>query len=283
MFETFGLIVVSLALVAEGVEVRDPNHVVAIVGQTKILFGEIAESPGLEEGLYAVYLGKDPNKPDLEQATHTQRLRRLARRIRQIVINHKIQQLGIAVSDKEVDKKVGEVFQGLRTGQVQAMIGAAQAIRDALAAWQKDPGSSDAIYQRLLANIMSKEQWRTWQVCYSTPEKLEQLSRNVPRDVNDVMRQTRESVRRDLLYQRLVDAITKDVHITDTEVRQTYKARYGGSPDAPTFEAVAEGLRSSLVAEKKAKALEDWLRLQYKRAGIRILDTDFRAVMEILQ
>jgi len=262
-------------------ETEDPNSIVATVNDVNILYKDIRADLKVVRMLHA----GDINTLQLESEVRKQETRRLAGKIRELIFKQKITELGLTASEKEVDSRVEEIFRktGMTNEKAKAICESGQAVYEALVAWQKNPSNGDAIYnEKLSDSLISKEQWKLWQACYDTPEKLKQLF--VPKDIEDMKKNSRKASRIDVLYQKLESVITKNISVGAKEVEEEYKKRYGHISPKPGLEETRQMtmIEKELLTHKKEKAITIWWKEQYNSSKILILDKHFDGVLDLL-
>lgn len=261
------------------IQENGPNDLVAIVHGAKILYKDVKVDPKTVQLSHAEQISAS----QLKSEVHKQEMRRLAGKIHKVIFEQKIDELRITVSEKEVDSRVDEIFRqtNMTSEKAAAVCENARALHEALAAWQKDPSHGDVIYnEKLAGSLISKEQWKAFQVAYDTPEKLKSLV--VPKNIDDMKKNSRESSRMDVLNKKLEDVITKNVSVKAEEIEAAYQKKYGNLPERPPLEEVMEKLNVQLLSKKKQEAKKVWWQEHYRQAKIEIKDQRFKDVLNIL-
>jgi len=224
---------------------------------------------------------EDLNEAELQKSVLERQKKSLASKIHLIIFEQKIDELGITVSESEVDARIEEIFKHVSPEQAEKTCKVTRAIYEALKAWHKNPSKGDYIYENMLADIpISKKQWKIWQTTCNTPEKLKSLV--IPDNIENMKQNSRKSAKRDLYYWKLESIITKDVKVTKDEIRRLYEQRYEDSNSTPAFENVRETVKSELLIKKKQKVIKDWWQKQYKKANIKIHKKQFSKVKKML-
>ena len=277
------VVLVSLSAIAVCllyIEFKRSNGVVANVNGTIISYGDIRADPKVVQLLYAGQM--DARRLRTEVRKYEER--RLAQEIRKAIFKHKIDELGITATDEKVDSRVEEIFRKADMTDVKAaaICETAKAVYNALVEWHNNPSREDAIYnEKLKGSLVTREQWKAYQSCFDTPEKLKRFA--VPSNIEDMKRMSRESSRKDVLYAKLRDIVTSDVSVSDNEIKQAYEEKYGYLVKKPSLEEVKGTLRSELLTKKKQQQLELWWQEQYKEARIDIKDPRFKDVLDIFK
>jgi len=260
-------------------EMQDPNSVVAIVNGTEIFYRDIRIDPNIVQ---LGYTG-DMNTFQLDAEVKKHETRRLTSKIRDVIFAQKVAEFGLTASEEEVGSRVEEIFQktGTTPEIAKKVSEKARAMYEALAAWHKDPSKANAIYNEKLAGLgVSREGWKLNQLCWDTPEKLRRFV--VPDSIDDMKRTSRESSRRDVLYKKLNDIITKDVSVSIEEIEAEYQKEYCHVSPKPPFDDVKESIRSELLSKKKQEAKATWWREQYGKSNIETFDEQFRDILDML-
>ena len=200
--------------------------------------------------------------------------------IKQTIINQKIKEYKLTVSDEEIQVRINSIFDNIDSNTANKIIEKSRASYEALQEWQKDPSNSDAIFKDKLAGLGFRiDQWELLQVTYSTPDELRKMQ--VPEDIDDMKKSTRESAKNDLLYQKLVDTVTKDT-VTEDEIKEAYNQKYGHWDHEAPFDEVKEKIRDQLIEENQTAAMTIWLNEQYKTAKIELIDQKYKEVLNII-
>ncbi|MDD5326715.1 MAG: hypothetical protein PHY02_02750 [Phycisphaerae bacterium] len=254
-------------------EIEDSNSVVVSVNDVNILYKDIKVDLKEVQMLHPEY-----SKLQIENEVQKQETRRLIGKIREVIFKQKITEFGLTVSEQEVDARVEEIFKktGMTSEKAKAICESGKAVYEALVAWQMNPSDGNAIYDEKLSDtLISKEQWKLWQRCCDTPEKLKDLV--VPKNIEDMKKNSRESSRRDVLYQKLEEVITKDISVSKKEIEEEYRKKHGAE------EIEQMGLiEKELLTRKKDMAIRTWWQEQYNKSNIVILDKRFDEALELL-
>ena len=251
---------------------QDPNAIVATVNKAKVFYKDIEADPGVIQQLSV----KDLNDVELEKMVHLYEQKRLAAKIHEIIFEQKIVDLGLTVSESEINEQVEKIFKetNMTVEEANKVCQAGHAVYEALKAWQKSPTEANSIYDAMLANTsVSRDQWKLFQACYDTAEKLKSLK--VPQNIEQMKLNSRQSSKRDLYYIKLEDLITKNVMVTTDEITALYEKRYGKVSPAPRLEDVKELIESELMARKKQEAIITWWKKQYDQSDIQIKEKQF--------
>jgi len=262
--------VVNIYAETSKVDVQADSNVVAVVNGKTILYKEIKADQQIIQLGYAEELVPARMQLIVEEVE----TKRLAAKIQKIVFEKKIFELDITASEKEVNTRVEEMFRKveLDPNQANEMIEIMRITVDALEEWQENPSSADAIYNQKLASIISKEQWKTHQVCYNTPQKLKKMRRLIPTNIEDMKKNSRASTRNDLLYEKLRNLITRDILVSDIEISNAYKTKYSSLTEKPNLEHVRESLREEILFKKRQEKENVWWQNEYKKININIID-----------
>ena len=220
------------------------------------------------------------NEEQLRLAVQKNQINTLLIDIRQAIIDQNIKKYNITVNEQEVNAKIDEMFAKIDPNELREIIQKNFATYEALKEWQKDPSKSDIIYNEKLESLgFSRDQWELLTITYDTPQALQNMQ--VPKNIEDMKKNSCESAKNDLLLQKLMDTVT-NMTVTEDEIKEAYNLKYGDwNHDAP-FEEVKEIIREQLKKENETAAMTIWLNEQYKKAKIEIKDPKFDEVLEIL-
>jgi hypothetical protein len=247
--------------------------VIAVVNGENIFYQDIKVDPkNIQQGSLKIL---DPAR--LEEAVYEAEKGRLAAEILEKIKMQKIIELGLTVSEEEVDFELERKFKigGIDEKKADEMNKMYQALANALESWQKDPLKGDAIYEEQLATYMNKAQWNAFQVSYDTAEKIIKMRSLIPTDLNDMKRQSKESSQKDVLLQKLQDVITSNVSVSDEEIETYYQQKYGHLSEKPRFNDVGAILHQELQFMKKQDVEAAWWKKQYEKSVIEIKDPRF--------
>ncbi|MBA7679097.1 hypothetical protein ES703_87380 [subsurface metagenome] len=272
------VMLVSYSLLTQ--EIIPDDLLVAIVNGVEVVYGDIKA----DRKIIQLTCTQGLSKRQFNNEVRKHEMRRLSGKIHEVIFTHAIDEMGLTVSEEEIDFQVDELFRkgNLTDEQVAFVCTEARALHEALEAWHRNPGNEDAIYNEKLASLnVTRDQWKLHQACWDTPEKLKRFV--VPSDIEDMKRNSRGSSRRDVFYKKLGDIITSDISVTDDEVKQAYQNKYSHLSEKLPLYKVEYELRSELLAEKKQEARKLWNQEQYRKANIEIKDTRFDDVLNILR
>lgn len=172
-------------------------------------------------------------------------MRRLAAKIQECIFRQKVSEYGINAAEEEVWSRVDEIFSKAGVEIAESL----RIIYAALLEWHKDPNKTDGIYEEMLKSVITKDQWRLCQACFDTPEKLRRFT--IPNNVEDMRKDSYESAKKDILYQKLNDIITADVRVSEQEIESAYQEKYGHWDKKPTLEEVRDRLYNQLMNRKR--------------------------------
>ncbi len=281
---TFLLVVAAIATVSLILFFSGSNEqreVVAVVNGKSILsYTSLLDSRNVAMAV----LGPEVNEARLQDEIYRIESRRIAGRIHGMIFDENIVAYGISVTEEDVDQKIKSLIErGLLTDEMTKQIQESiKRMRDALEAWHSNPEQSKAIYDKQLAPFsVATEQWRMHQAVYDKPEKLSIFV--IPKNLEEIVNDTRRSSRKDVLHEKLENIITKNVSVSTDEVQSLYNERYSQSPGKPKFDDVKDQLRSELITSKKNITIIRWWKEQYNKSDIEIKDPRFQNVLDVLR
>lgn len=255
--------------------------VIAIVNEEEILYKDIK----LDYHTIQLLDTKGLTLLEVQDLTKKNEKERLAGKIWEIIKNSAIKKLALTVTDSEIESEVNKRFEnaGIDEKMASEISNRYSKLIKALEDLQKNPSNGDSIYQNMLSNTsITKEEWKVFQSVYNTPEKLLEMKALIPEDLNNMKQNTRKSVEKDLLFNKMRDIISADVSVSDAEVETYYQKEYLDIPEKPNFNKVKEILRQELMDEKKKEAESKWWQKQYNDLKISIMDDEYKDVIEDL-
>ena len=255
------------------------NTVIAEVDGQKILYKQIMKDPKQIIFSYRLEHGRKPSKEEISNIILKKEKEQLAAEIHRIIKEKKIKEFGIEVSNREMQEKMKSFYvehninpQEVTDKTNKYFFALAKALRKAL----ENPAEEKKIYEQELSSLMSYEEWTGHRHCYNTIEKIEWIEKSLPQTVKDLYKPN-PAIKAWLLNEKLRDKITKDISVTDEEVKDYYNTVYKEVKNKPAFTDIKKQLKKTLLEAKKQQKEKEWWQEQYKKAKIEIKD-----VLEIL-
>jgi len=282
----FVLFILSILLVSPQSGLSEQvsrEHIVAVVNGQNIYYKDIKADPKIIQLGYAHSKKLEPS--ELKKAIRKAEINALVARIQGIIKSEKMVQAGLRVSEKEIDHEIERRFRqaGIDDQKAKQIAETYGVLANALEEWQHSPEKADSIYEKKLAsNFVTREQWRAFQACYDTPEKLAEMRRLIPSTVADMKENSRASCKRDLLFEKLRETITPGISVGDQEVITYYEQKYAHLAKKPPLNDIKDELRQQLLLEKRQEKERQWWQEQYKQAKIEIKDKRFRDALYLL-
>ena len=218
-----------------------------------------------------------------EEASATEmEINRLEARIRQIIEESVIKELNIQATTAEIKAEVDSKFEqaGIDQAQADKIAEMYKVLVVALKKWHDNKSQSTEIYEEHLNKFMTQAQWQLWQESCPSAKELMPLKKQMPQSLDDMKRTSFQSSKRDVLYAKLVDHVTKNIRVQDNEVRAAYAERYQGVADKPSFPTVEEQLKAEVLARKRQLAMAEWWESRFRQANIHIVDKRTRDLWE---
>jgi hypothetical protein len=261
----------------------EPNAVIAVVEGEKVIYRQITQEPKEVLSWYQNTFGKEPTKDEIDKTIIQKERAALANQIHRIIEQKKMKELGIKTSDKEVEIRMKSYYteHNLNPEEITKDINLriskiAKALREAL----KNPSEEKKIYERELSSFMEYEEWTSRRQYCNTVEAIEAFDEPFAR-VEELYKPN-PALKAWLLDEKFRDAITKDVSVTDEEVKVYYTELYDGQEDKPLFAEAEKNLKEELLTRKKQQKEKQWWQEQYKNVKIEIKDERFKDVMNML-
>ncbi len=221
------------------------------------------------------------------EAVFRYKMANLIRLVRDIILERKIEELGLPTYDEELDRYAAEMLEKTFMTEESAMkaISDMHTIAAALEEWLKNPSMSDSIYDEKLAPIdISETAWESYKRQLDTPEKIKRMLSVLPEAFEDIIIQIRPVFEQEFLDKKLKEFIGADVSVSKKEVEEDYHAMYGHLPESerPGFDEVERKLYRELRAWKQKEAFKEWRRDQFLKADIQLMDERFENIMQFL-
>jgi hypothetical protein len=211
----------------------------------------------------------------------------LALKIHNIIVNEAVSEYGISVSDKEVQMELDRRFQmsGIDTEMADKISKKYKIIYKALVEWQKNKDNSDKIFQEIVSTSplpVSIQTWEVTQKCYDTPEKLEGLKKNIPENLDDMIANSYQSTRQDVVIDKLRDKVAGDVTVTDEEVLSHLHYRKEEGSEKSDYESKKDMIKEILLRKKRTAKYIIWFSKRTQEAEIKINHEKYEAVFDQL-
>jgi hypothetical protein len=195
----------------------EPDTVIAEIEGEKILYKEISA-----EEIKDTVLNVEEKE-----------LQFLAKKVENIVKLKECEKRSIKVSEDEVKEKINSMFKyaaestGMNEEEIAKYVSnKAKIIVDALKRLQKDPTQSESIFNNFLKGKISYEEWEAYKKIYNSDEKIRNFEKSIPNSVEDMKRFSYKSKYERLLYQKLFNAITENIKVSEGEIKEYYTWKY---------------------------------------------------------
>ena len=135
--------------------------------------------------------------------------RMLWAKVRARVALMEAERVGLEVSQGEVDAAHAARLRmrGLTEETAGPLVAVGKAVRQALIAWQENPAEDENIYSTMLSpHGVTKETWKAFKETYGTPDSVKKLW--VPEDAAELVGAGKESIRQDLLRQKIARQVS---------------------------------------------------------------------------
>lgn len=268
-----GIFIAVLAIQPLFAAEKKMDSVVAVMDGENITYKDIAYHRKYAEYFY----GKKLEPSQLEQLIKQEEMKALLRKIRNYAFDYKVKSLGITVSEQDVDKRVDKIWQGITTDMANKILNDSKLTYAALLEWQKNTSESESIYNKYLSSFMGMEQWELYKISYETPEQLSKFY--VPKDIDDIKRMSRESSRKDLLYEKLRNIVAGDITTPDKDY-MAKKIEYDKSIGIEITPARKIEIRQEAIEKNKDKAMEEMWLQTYEEMGLKIINDNFTGALK---
>ncbi len=115
---------------------------------------------------------------------------------------------------------------------------------------------ADKVYEQKLKGKLTTREWEIWQACADTPEKIHELEWRIPRELEDIKRDTRASLKRDIELWLLLCSITNGVVPTPEYALGVYTNLYPAG--IPPFDEVKERVLTEAGQKFRFEHLTRW-------------------------
>jgi len=271
------LFVAALALVvlqwANG-QTRPGNRVIAVVNGELVRYSDVVVAPDADVLLarFRRAHGRDPETETDKQAIRLAAREResvnLANQIRGIVRRQQIERFGIEPTEQEVEERWKFARQTQHIDQQTAVLRVRNVLREVIAGLEEviDQGRDpEEVYQRRLADKISREEWKLRIQYQGKPQKRESLKRAFALP-DEKLFNPRESYRWILTSEKLTDAIDQELVATDPEFAEYMRLLRTD----PGNERVRSKDRNYVAAKRY-----EWWQQRYREAKVEIQDKGF--------
>ena len=217
---------------------------------------------------------------EIENLVITEEKELLTKRIEYAIKTHKIKELGLTVSEEELEKEAGKVIDGVPSDEKIRIDRKNAALVGCLKEVLKNPSSSDQIYNAKLTGIMSRDEWDHDKKVYDSPESVADLEKLIPLDWGKVKQQMKQHAMKQFLLDKKLEAtITKDVLVTEDELTRYIENEKHVKNLGSNKEKIRGLYKNELLESKKQAALKGFWETAYKKANIQIIDNRFSDVL----
>ncbi len=250
--------------------------VVATVDGTPIYQQEIEVSPAM---IKISFMERDPGEDEIRKFIARKELSMLKAKIKEKIRENIIQELDISVTEDEVENAVDSRFEQAGIDEKKALqIAEWYRIKiEALKEWQKDKSRSDEIYREYFEGWkgnweFTRKQWQVFIESNPTENDLERLKSMSPEGLDDIRETTIQSVKREMLYEKLIEQISANLRVSKDEIYHLYAERYSGITEKPAYSEVREKLREEIKNRKKQRVMLEWWQARFIETDIQIKD-----------
>lgn len=256
---------------------------VAEVAGQEILYQQIKVNPLNVVGFFEQKNNRKPTEQELSQLIKEKEKRKLIAEIQKIIREKAVNELGITISDSELDK---EYELSIGRYQNQSAINSENKMMSKLVSALKErlehPEREKEIYDKELSSLMRYEVWDSYKNRFKTKNDIEKLAESIPIVANDLKKSekySKEMLRELIVDRKIEEIVTKDVSASEGEAKQYYISHGGNGKD---FLEEKDEVVKELLNNKKQIKLSEWWQEQYKKAKIEIRDDRFKDVMNFL-
>lgn len=261
-------------------EVNPNDNIVVVVNGREIKYREIDR----REYTLSIYEMKNERLPKgykLNEAILKNEKEALVGIIHDIVKKQKLVELGIKVSEEEIDKEIQNILSKISPEEIQKanrkMLALTKALEEAL----ENPNKEKEIYGKSLSTLMSYEEWKTYRTQINNMAKLDLLKKEFPitieKEKQKIHRQDMKSL---LLDRKLGQYITKNVSVTDEELKKfIQEEKHIKIKNEDQYKKLKDVFRGELSERKKREKLSEWWQSVYEEAHIEIKDPRFENVI----
>ncbi len=261
----------------------DLQRVVALVDGQKITYGDIRVRDKNASQIFKINHRRDPTPEELAASISEMERSRLIGEIHDCLRNKVINELGITSTKEEARSFMREIYPGMKgdpNGVLDRERDYFQQLASALREVLKNPEMERGIYESRLKNFMEHDTWKEAIKYYGSIEKIELIEKNIPKSVEDIYKSGELSGGAWVIENKLTDWITKDVKVSEAELKGYYASRYTNG--GVGFEELKPKIKKELISEKRAAYIKAWWQEQYKRAKIEIKDEQFKDILKML-
>jgi hypothetical protein len=228
---------------------------------------------------------KAPSAKELEIAILGAKKRIVISKINSIIKNKYIKDQGIIATPEEAKASFEAIYPKLKEDSA-SVLAAEQTyfnkLYKAIRYANRHPEKVKEVYESELKGIMGYETWLSLVKYYDTPEKIEIIKKGTPTTVEDIYKSSALTMQSWLLNKKFEDSITKDVSVSDMEIKRYYETQMVSGKDKVDYSIIKPRLQKQLLANKRAIVIYEWWQKQYRELTIKIIDDRFADIPDML-
>jgi len=255
-------------------QTRPGSRVIAVVNGELVRYSDVVVAPDADVLLarFRREHGSDPetetDKQAMKLAARERESVNVANHIRDIVRRQQIERFGIEPTAQEIEERWKLARQTQHIDQQTAVLRVRNVLREVIAGLEEviDQGRDpEEVYQRRLADKISREEWKLRIQYQGKPQRRESLKRALALP-DEKLFNPRESYRWILTSEKLTDAIDKDLIATDLEFSEYMRLL----KTDPSSEKVRIKDHNYVAAKR-----HEWWQQRYREAKVEIRDKRF--------
>jgi len=271
------------------------DEIIAKINGKSIFYREIMLSQDLQNRyLRSKYREKlkELTDDEINKLILLEEKKRLLERMKHIIKEEKIKKWQISVTSEEINNRIESSLKDNNLsieGLSKKMKEGDRALLKALSTYLKDPQREDEIYTELRQKYgYSKLAWNNMKEKYNTPEKLERLKEKMQITISSFKEEISGNFRSMILNEKFENYITKDILVSESELKEFYRQQYPlaedyPEADIPRYNEVKDILAKKLLERKKEEKIANWWLAEFKKANIKILDERYKDFMDLLE
>jgi len=259
-------------------EMKAQTTIVAYVNGVAILDKDISvKSEGVEK-LFVVEHGRPPSQKELTIALIATKRRNLTKKVENLIRTKVMDELNIKVSKEELEAEMRKE-DPLTIENPVAALNKQQIIYGslvrALRRVTKDPKKEEVIYTEIMKDLMDHDSWLLYVKCYNSEERITEIEKAIPKNVNDIYNSTSKGVYDHIARGKLRAVITRDVTIGEEEVSKEILTRNGDTNNVQ----IRTEIKKRIMNIKQDAVEHAWWDNQYEKNKIEMTCKTFMEVV----
>jgi hypothetical protein len=250
------------------------DQVIARVDGTPIDAKDIEVNITGVEKMFLLSKKRTPTSQELENEVILAKRKKLTKKIQGIIWKNALEEMGIKATKEETNSEYDRIdpdFAKDPDGRVKYertyFLNLVQALKEVL----ENPKEVESVYKQRMKDSMPYGTWCAIVKHENNHEYIANLEKSIPSKAEDIYKMAQPEMTFLVESKKFREAITKDVVLTDGEIRQAFETQFAHVKDKPLFEKMKIEIGKKLLDKKRNAKEREWWLQRYKRTRIEII------------